>query len=310
VTKASRDAVVCAGESPSQFTVEVTNTGAVEARDVFLDDELIGPWNTSAVAVTSVTLLPDGIPLNVALCTITHPGVTVNALVHCNVGILRVGQSVRVVFPYSAPSNASPSPVGCVYPFCGYANTVTVGTASCQLLTLCNSSTTRVPVCANYGMTIKKRGETRIVAGGNSSSTNRYLYYIFVTNRGPADAPGPVSISDLLPSHFVPTADPVVRSGLGTCVTTPEWNALPAEWDPSLDRVTVTCQFIGSFPADGRVEAIDIFFSVGESAPPNTVENCASIINTFPGNTQSADGSLSKLTDCWRTGFCLPCTRD
>jgi uncharacterized repeat protein (TIGR01451 family) len=197
----------------------------------------------SATSVTVTDSVPAGLSISSATpsqgsCTVTGQDVS------CDLGTLGAAEAgtVDIVVVPSAPGQVS--------------NTAQVSSAVADPDPTNNASTAQTDVVNSADVSITKTHTGPFVVGTQGT------YTISVSNAGPSDAVGPVSIADTLPAGLTY----VSATGTG--------------WACSATGQDVVCDYTGPF-ASGTSSDVTLVVDVGPAAEPS-VTNTAQVSATTP----------------------------
>ncbi len=209
---------------PLTFTLQVANAGPSQAVDVVVTDEV--PAGLAFVSATG-----DGWTCDEAAGTLTC---TLDA-------------------PLAAATDAAPITVETTVLPAGFplvSNTAVVDSGTTERDPSDNTSTDLVPVPAQVDLAVTKSHTGEAVVGQDLDFT------VEVTNAGPTDDPGPVTVTDTLPTGLTYVA----ASGDG--------------WDCAASGATVTCTRDAGLSVDAS-SAITLRVAVGPAAYPSVTNTVA-----------------------------------
>lgn len=276
LTKVADAAVVTAGRQVT-YTLTATNNGPSDASDVLLTDTL--PPSLTAAHASGPT----------GACTLAGQDLT------CQVGTLKPGQhqqvSVTATLVSSTPAGSS------------VTNTATVTSSTPDVDGSAHSSadaTSTVTTTAQATLQVTKSPTTQQVVAGATATWD-----LDVTNAGPSDLTGPVTLTDTLPAQFTFTsaAGPdwtcAGAAQLVTCVYAPASGPLGAGATTSRVRVVAVLDADATDPVAPNTATATSALS-GPSAPASadvTVTGAADLtVDVDAGSTNPVPGTDAVIT--------------
>ncbi|WP_181034295.1 isopeptide-forming domain-containing fimbrial protein [Arthrobacter sp. GMC3] len=260
-------APVAAG-SNATFTLQATNNGPSDARDVRVSDTL--PTYLDLVSASG-----DGWTCLAAL-----------QIVSCHRDVLAaadggVAPPITLVTKVD-PSTPLPAPDGTAT----IINSATISTSSPSTGPQ-GPVTAEVPVVGRADLAITKTGSAQSVVAGDS-----FTWTMQVNNNGPSDAAKAVAVTDELPNFQTFTS----FKGDG-------WNCVAgiAPADPATGRQTVTCSY-DALLAGASATPLEITVKVDPAATKGTVSNSAVVASPTPdplttNNTATAPVTVDRVQD-------------
>lgn len=249
-----------AGQSVT-YTVTVTNAGPSVARDVAVSDAVPAGMTVTAMSGTDWTC-------DTPTATCTRP-------------VLPVGTSAITV----TAALASSVPNGTAL-----TNTATVSSSTPDPTPGDHSDDETVTVSASADLTLVK---TAVDAGGSPITTavagTQTRFLLQVTNAGPSDAVGPLTIADTLPSGFTFVS---VADGAAA------WACTAGTVDPS----QVTCTTTAGLAAGASAAALTVLVAIDPAQPTGSSTNTATVTSPTadptPGNnTDDATLTIERSAD-------------
>jgi len=160
------------------------------------------------------------------------------------------------------------------------SNTASVSSSTYDPSTGNNSSTATGTVTASADLSIVKSHTGSFTAGSPAT------YKLDITNNGPTDSPGTISVTDTLPTGTTYSS-----------FSDPDSDG----WSCSHVGQAVTCTLAGGLTS-GQVSEIDLTVGVSSSLAPGTITNSATVTGPLsdptPGNnTSSNDASVVRSAD-------------
>ena len=189
------------------------------------------------------------------VCTLGGGGATVSCTLS---GSLASGSTSALVVDVAIPSGYT----GAI------SNTATVSSPTNDPVLINNTSTVNGTVSTEADLAIVKSHSGNFTAGTTGT------YQLTVTNNGPSDSPGPITVSDAIPAGETY----VSASGPG--------------WVCSYAAPTVSCGLAAGLTS-GTQSSITLAVSVPADQAPGTIDNTATVsgplTDPVPGNNSSTD---------------------
>ncbi|MET3803063.1 putative repeat protein (TIGR01451 family)/fimbrial isopeptide formation D2 family protein [Nakamurella sp. UYEF19] len=252
----SHDAAAVRVGNPITFTLTVANKGPSTARNVVVQDTMpvgLAPLSASAAGWT---------------CTVT--GQQVNCTLDSPTGLAPLtaqgGAEQQLTVTATVTKHAYP----------GVTNVATVSSKTPDPLSANNTTDDPVVVPALDDLSITKTLIGSLVVGQQAT------YRLTVTNDGPTEAPGVVTVTDQLPTGLTAV------SARGVSVVGAQAPGVAAQTS-CLIAATISCRLPGSLAA-GTTAVIDVTVQVGPSAYPN-VTNSATVTAAAQDTNPSNDTS-------------------
>ncbi len=245
----------CAGDLTTYFyTVTIRNNGPSFAQNVQIADTIpstLTPLSSPQVAVT-------GLP-----ATCTYIAGTLN----CNVGQVRVGEQVTVVFPFSVGNFVQATSV---------TNTAIVSTTTTESTTTNNQASFTTAICANADLSIVKSGPVSVVAG----ETALQQFTLVVRNNGPAVSYNVTVTDNNILQAFFNVQSVTTLSGVQCAINRNQGNTV----------ASISC-FYPQMNI-GQTDTITINFFVPSGAAAGIQQNCAAIASTVTNDPNLANNQF------------------
>ncbi|WP_442214531.1 isopeptide-forming domain-containing fimbrial protein [Specibacter sp. RAF43] len=260
-------APVAAGTNAT-FTLQATNNGPSDARNVVVSDTL--PQYLSYVSADG-----DGWSCTAAMVVVTCQRPYLSAASGGAAPPITLVAKVDPGTPLSAPTGMAT-----------LTNSSTITTSSPSTLPA-RPATADVPVVGSADLAITKSGEAPTVIAGAG-----FTWTLNVKNNGPSDAAKPVTVTDTLPSHQTFTS----FKGDGW-----ECSPGPVPADPATGQQTVTCTYAGLLTG-ASASPLHITGQVDSTATEATASNAASVTSPTPdpdadNNTTTASVDVNRVLD-------------
>jgi uncharacterized repeat protein (TIGR01451 family) len=254
---------ICAG-SDDQYTVSVTNYGPAIARGVNLTDTL--PIQTTPEPTTIVVLGAQG-PYACAFV-----GQTLN----CQFGDMAVNSTITILYRAQVLTSVAAVPAGVI-------NYVAVSGSTPDGFPSTNFANWTTVICAFADLSVEKGAPALAVAGASSCVGGPCIYYLTVTNNGPADVSS-VTLQDSVPTAF----------NVGAFVSTGTADSCSFGGASNND---LTCTWGSGLFLHGTSTTVAFYFSVPASTLPGPVQNCATVgsdstLDNVPRNNQDCNTTL------------------
>ena len=277
--------------NPANNTATVTTTPVTSA-DLTIQKQHVGTFVAGDDAQYNLEVRNFG-PSDAANATITDTlpdGVTFLASGNSDWNCTAAGQQVTCTHPAPFPAGTTSTVTLNVHlapdldTSVAIENTAVVSSTTTDPDPDNNSSTDRTDINDSSDLAITKHHT------GNATAGDPFEYTLTVTNNGPSDIPGPVTVTDPLPQGLT------YVSATGTGWTCANPSGTPA--DPQL----VTCTLSAGLAAGQTAPDITLNVTVDPDAGPSTIVNTATVSSATPdpnldNNAASDPTTVDTLAD-------------